>query len=252
MASDIDIKKCIICQKISDNTGSKKLSSTENGRSKLTESSEILGDNLINNLDTEKKLKIQYHPNTCYQKYIRQAQRTEEKRKKTTEREREEKPENETKVIHAPQSKRRRSSVEMANTMCIVCNQKKCKGETKLYRVCVVKRAKQLLRATNYFKDDVHTRCIYLESPDDVFAADIMYHNHCLSGYLLKFKREIESMMAESDNDDVDDVKETIDNFISKLEMTTNYYNLSDVRDDINKMLKNTAIGMFNFFSLLN
>ena len=49
--------------------------------------------------------------------------------------------------------------------------------------------------------------------------------------------------MEESDNDDVDDVKQAIDNFISKLDVTTNYYNLSDVRDDINNMLKKTEIG---------
>ena len=40
----IDLKKCIICQKVKDNQGSRKLTSTENGRNNLFRCSEILND----------------------------------------------------------------------------------------------------------------------------------------------------------------------------------------------------------------
>ena len=53
-----------------------------------------------------------------------------------------------------------------------------------------MKRAKQFLSTTKFFKDDIYTRTIFLNNVGDVFAADILYHRNCLRNYILKFQRE--------------------------------------------------------------
>ena len=74
---------------------------------------------------------------------------------------------------------------------CTICNYIKKKGQAKRYRVCKVKRAKQVLLAMKFFKVDVFTRCAVTQNEGDVFAADIMYHSNCLSSCILGFKREL-------------------------------------------------------------
>ena len=74
---------------------------------------------------------------------------------------------------------------------CIICNKIKMKSDVKRYRICKIKRAKQLKSAMRFFKDEVYDGCVLLETGGDIFAADIKYHSNCLSNYLLKFKREV-------------------------------------------------------------
>ena len=62
---------------------------------------------------------------------------------------------------------------------------------------------KNLLSAARFFKDDVQTRCILWKTPGDVFATNAMDHKNCLSGYVLKFKGEIELLMR--DIEDIED-----------------------------------------------
>jgi len=251
LAKSIDISKCIICQKISDNKGCKKLTSTEGGREKLFQCSEILRDNLFQGIDQEKQERIKYHVNTCYLRYSRLAQRTEARKQYLTQEEQNNDRDNESKEdtnITARKSKRRKSLEIERTSLCVVCNQKKCKGDYNLYRISAVKRAKQLLLASKFFKDDVHTRCALLESPGDVFAADIMYHNNCLSSYILKFKRDIELMTAESEDDFNEDAETLVDDYIDGLQLTDKAYSISNVRDDINKRLKANKIGKLKKF----
>ena len=49
----LDLLKCIICQKVKDKNEDKKLTSTEKGRRALIKSSEVLQDDLFNNLDED-------------------------------------------------------------------------------------------------------------------------------------------------------------------------------------------------------
>ena len=74
----IDLKKCIICQKVKDNQGSRKLTSTENGRNNLFRCSEILNDKKFNDIEDAEKHTVQYHVNTCYQRYLRLAERSKQ------------------------------------------------------------------------------------------------------------------------------------------------------------------------------
>ena len=71
-------------------------------------------------------------------------------------------------------SKRRKS--EDIGTLCIICNQKKVKGETKLYRICDNKRAKTFISAYRFNQDDVFSRCSIYTTAGDVFAADLFSH----------------------------------------------------------------------------
>ena len=71
------IDKCIICQKPKDNKGNKKLTSTANGRTAITESSTFLQYNLLEGF--EELDQIKYHVNTCYSHYVRQKKRSNHK-----------------------------------------------------------------------------------------------------------------------------------------------------------------------------
>ena len=50
---------------------------------------------------------------------------------------------------------------------------------------------------------DVQTRYVLRKTPIDLFVADVLYHKNCLSGYVLKLKREVELIMR--DTDDIED-----------------------------------------------
>ena len=50
---------------------------------------------------------------------------------------------------------------------------------------------------------DVQTRYVLWKTPIDLFAAHVLYHKNCLSGYVLKLKREVELIMR--DTDDIED-----------------------------------------------
>ena len=58
--------RSILCQKVKDTKGDKKLTSTQNGRTLLLEASTILKDNLVTEIPDDEKQNVKYHVNTCY------------------------------------------------------------------------------------------------------------------------------------------------------------------------------------------
>ena len=52
---------CIICQKLKDSQGCTKLTSTLDGRNKLIETGELLGDELLAHLSNNELSEIKYH-----------------------------------------------------------------------------------------------------------------------------------------------------------------------------------------------
>ena len=82
--------------------------------------------------------------------------------------------------------------------------------------------------------------------PGDVFAADVLYHRKCLNSYILKFKRELEALIAAMEDDDT--VNESsmviIDDALGYLKLENAAYSLSSVRDHINQKLESREIGM--------
>ena len=77
---NIDLNKCILCQKIKDSKGDRRLTSTENGRQLIiSTSTDILKDDLISDVKGEELCLVKYDVNTCYSRCIRQRDRTESK-----------------------------------------------------------------------------------------------------------------------------------------------------------------------------
>ena len=66
-----DTRRCIICQKIQDHKGDKKLTSTERGRQSIISYSRTLQDDLLYGLLEIDYTNIKYHVNTCYSRYMR-------------------------------------------------------------------------------------------------------------------------------------------------------------------------------------
>ena len=109
--------------------------------------------------------------------------------------------------------------------------QHKTQGDSNRIGVYERRSAQQLLSATRFFKDDVHVRCVLLESPGDVFAEDILYHKTCLSSYILKFKRELELIMMDND-------------VLQTLDLGQEEHYVSTVRDHLNDRLKEENLSM--------
>ena len=90
-------------------------------------------------------------------------------------------------------------------------------------------------------KDDVQTKCILWKTPGNVFAADVMYHENCLSGYVLKFKFKF----IMSDSNDIEDecTKTVIKDVLMSKDLTTSAYHLSDLCEEVTRQLLSWNIG---------
>ena len=129
----IDLKKCIICQKVKDNQGSRKLTSTENGRNNLFRCSEILNDKKFNDIEDAEKHTVQYHVNTCYQRYLRLAERSKQREEAMSSNvSTEDSKENDDPCFMPRVSKRRKS--EEKTPLCVVVIKLNAR-ETKIYFV---------------------------------------------------------------------------------------------------------------------
>ena len=182
--------------KCEDKRGDKKLTSTEKGRENLFRCSEILNNDKFKEIGDAEKSLVKYHINICYARYVRSAERLEQRKEDVSgANEPKEIEENNSKGNEnpscMPRAKRNRST-EVKH--CVVCNQMKCKGDKDLYRIETELRAKELLAACKFFKDDVYTNCLLMENAGDVFAVDVLYQRICLN--YLKFKRELKALVA--------------------------------------------------------
>ena len=145
----------------------------------------------------------------------------------------------------------KRMKVEPQNVKekpCVICNKMKMKGDVQWHRVCEAKRAKKLLSAMRFFKDEVSDRCILLETSGDVFAADIMYHPNCLRNYLLRFKREVEFIVNDDDdfakNKNID---QTFQDILKSLDLQHQAIHVSTVRDLFNEKYHEGNIGRLTY-----
>ena len=85
---------------------------------------------------------------------------------------------------------------------CIICDQIKYQGDTKKFHICEENAAKTLLQAANSNKDSVYTRCILFKGMGDVYAADVTYHNNCVSRDIKKFLYDVDTLMTFGVDDD--------------------------------------------------
>lgn len=150
-------------------------------------------------------------------------------------------------------AKRLKLDVVPKDKACIICNCVKRKGLTKRYRICEKKRAKQLLLAMKYFKDDVDKRCVFLETVGDIFAADLVYHSNCLSNYILRFKRDIELLM--NDKDDLDEAEgsdKIFKDLMENLDFQHHAIYISTLRDLMNAKFLEKSSGSYIHFMIIH
>ena len=171
---------------------STKLPSTSEGRNHIILTSRTLQDGFLFSLTDADLLNIKYHVKSCSAKYKRSGERYTET---PTSNKREASPES---APFSPTStlKRVKNYSECEEKPCIFCNQFKCQGDTKKYRISEINVAKTLLKAANFNKDSVHTQCILFKNVGDVFAVDVMYHRNCLNKYFKKIRYDVDSLMT--------------------------------------------------------
>ena len=92
--------------------------------------------------------------NTCYQRYLRLAERSKQREEAMSSNvSTEDSKENDDLSFMPRLSKRTKS--EEKTPLCVMCNQVKCKGDKNVFRIETDKQAKELLAACKYFKDYV-------------------------------------------------------------------------------------------------
>ena len=127
----------------------------------------------------------------------------------------------------------------------IICNKIKMKGDVKRYRICDIKRAKQLVSTKRFFKDEVYNRCILLETAGNIFTADIKYHSNCPCNYLLKFKQEVELIVNDKYNFiKNEDIGQTFRDILGRIDLQHQTIHVSTIRDLLNKNVHAENISM--------
>ena len=64
-----------------------------------------------------------------------------------------------------------------------------------------------------------------------------------LSGYVLKFKQEVELIMTDSDDIEDECTKTVIKDVLVSMDLTTSAYHLSDLREEVTRQLLSRNIG---------
>lgn len=229
-----DIEKCIICQ---SNKKGKKTVSTENGRMKVKEASYALKDQILSDLSEDEYSRFEYHL-SCYKSYVLKGNRTSCVAGLSADDSHENPSDKEEPIT----IRSKRSSLCVSQNkkpqVCVICNHSsKGKYETQLHRICEVERAKSFLAATRFNLDAVFDRTSTLQDVNSVFAADIMCHKKCINQYILQYKRDLDRQITIEESIP-NEVFEAFQNLLSKLQLDSNGYALSDCRIIVNNALQ--------------
>ena len=114
----------------------------------------------------------------------------------------------------------------------------KHQGDYEKYRISETNRAMKFLEAAVFMQDDVYTRTCDLQDIHAVFGADLYCHKQCVNRYLLKYERFKDK---SSEDKSTNHKNEAWTNIISDIETglaNGNGYELSFVRDAMNKHLE--------------
>ena len=71
-----------------------------------------------------------------------------------------------------------------------------------MYRICEKPMAQKLLNAAMLFKDHMYTETATMCDVEDVYAADIRYHDHCCKGYFNKYQAKIDEILKNLEMED--------------------------------------------------
>ena len=229
----IDKTSCIICQQSTEEhtTGS------EHGRKRVRDAA-LIRDDIVN-----KRLKLigqedfVYHMNLSYYKSYNMKSRLDRISSKGGE----------VSADATPKRNRRASTVARTNPSpkseiykktCVICGLTKHKGDYEKYRISETDRATKFLEATMFMQDDVYTRTCDLQDIHSVFGADLYCHKPCVNHYLLNFDR-LKDKSCDEKNTNCK--KEAWSKIISDIETGLSNgtgYELSFVRDAMNKHLE--------------
>ena len=98
--------------------------------------------------------------------------------------------------------------------------------------------AQKLLNAAKLFKDHVYTETATICEINDVFAADIQYHDHCHKGYFNKYQVKIDEILENLEMEDlVTTGEESLKaRFLALgLDFSRSAYSLTSIRDRLNR-----------------
>ena len=108
----------------------------------------------------------------------------------------------------------------------------------ELYRVSEMKlgssRASKFLSAMKFNEDHVYREYIYCETVKDIFAADVYYHNKCMSNYIRTYERQVELILLNFRREDAEDVFEGVDLILGDLDFNAKAYKLTEITKLIN------------------
>ena len=125
------------------------------------------------------------------------------------------------------------------------CNQTKCKGVVKRFRISESNRARNLINAANFTKGSIYTRCILYKTTGDIFAAGVMCHKKCMEIYISQFMRDIDNLMSSAEVNDDPCLEDAFEKVLQTLELDKCGYSLPDCRELMNKELHETGVGKF-------
>ena len=130
----------VVCQK---DKRSENLTSTENGRSNIRAASVILQDDLLSDLDENDINAVKYHLKSCNKSYILLSRHSASIQDDDGGVKGDEDSENGNESETRRRVKGRK--VEDDKKPCLICNQRKFKGNENLYRLCEENRAQLFL-----------------------------------------------------------------------------------------------------------
>lgn len=232
----------------------KLFSGTDDGRAKIRMAAQQLDDSFVISRINMCSNTFKYHqkPKACYSTYILKSKRSV---KTNSEPEPMEVEEGESSDRYKAPKRRKSSGSKDVERKCVICDRARESSGNRnrvLYRISESDRAALFVDALNFYKDEVKTRCAFLDTAGDVFAADIFYHANCLLQYMQMFKRQVDALfeIIERSNQAA-----TIDlnckRVFDSLDFKTSSYSVSHIRNLVNanletdQQIKDNSINIF-------
>ena len=96
------------------------------------------------------------------------------------------------------------------------------------------------MKPVNFKFDEIHIKLIFLTETGNLLIKYIIYHNNCMNKYISKFQRDVKKLLADDfeNPEKKKHIEKVINDVIARLDIGTNGYAFSDVRDTLNKKLK--------------
>ena len=190
---------------------------------------------------------FKYHqnPKACYSAYLLKSNRSV-KNKGKPEVVQMEVEDGESSDSHEAPKRRKQSSCSSMESevekKCVICDRAREGGGDRsrlLYRISESDRAALFLDAINFYNDEVKTRCVFLSTAGDVFAADVLYHGNCLQQYLLKYNRQVDALFQNiKRSNQVATIDLNCKHVFDSLDLKTRGYSITHICDLINANLE--------------